>query len=129
MSEGAPSKPVITTEATEPLNQLKLKLTWTRPDNDGGDPVIKYKISYISYVNGILRENMTIGETNQLEMEVGNEYLVAGRTYHFRVTAINEGGESSAAVLQVAVSSSAGNDPSDILGKILMYSIVTNFLN
>ena len=108
MPKGSPSKPTITSAAPAMLTKLKFKLKWNKPENDGGDPNIEYRVSYQSYQNGLLKENKTIGKTEETEMEIDEEYLVAGRTYSFKVTAINKGGESNAGVLRLTVSPDAG---------------------
>jgi len=106
--QGAPSKPsFLNTEKN--LAELKLKLRWSKPDDDGGNSDIEYEVSIMGYEDGKLVQNETVDKkTKELEMELDSRYVKAGRTYYFKVTAINEGGKSEAGSLRVTVDKNAG---------------------
>lgn len=109
----APSKPSFTNTEKD-LKELKLTLTWNKPDSDGGNADITYEVSLVSYEDGIVKQNETVEKTDKLEMELDSRYLKAGRTYYFKVTAINQGGRSEAGSFRVTVSKDAEGGPPDV---------------
>jgi hypothetical protein len=76
----------------------EVRLGWSLPTDEGGDPVLGYKL----YLNDILWED-------QSKLSTLNNYtysgLTVGTTYDFSVTAINDIGESPASKLSLVASS------------------------
>jgi fibronectin type III domain protein len=68
---------------------LKITLTWNPPTNNGGSPITGYKI-YSGTTSGGESYPITIG--NQTTFPIYS--LVNGKTYYYKITAINSLGES-----------------------------------
>jgi hypothetical protein len=75
-----------------------IRIHWTLPDDEGGDPVLGYKL----YLDSALVLDASLQSTL-------NEYtytgLSVGRTYRLAVTAINDIGESPPAYLDLLAAS------------------------
>jgi len=69
--------------------ETDISLTWNSPDNDGGAPIVGYKI-YRGVEPGLEAYLTTVGDVLTY-LDVG---LMGGRTYYYRVSALNVMGES-----------------------------------
>ncbi|MEM0448291.1 MAG: fibronectin type III domain-containing protein [Methanomassiliicoccales archaeon] len=81
-----------------------IKLNWTKPQSDGGSPVLGYKI-YRGLAPGSETFLADAGNVNSF-IAAG---LINGKTYYFKVSAYNEAGEGP---LSAAVSEISGLVPS-----------------
>lgn len=84
----APDKPEGPLEVSD-IHKEGCKLKWKKPKDDGGVPIDHYEVEKFDKETG---RWVRVGKTNKPEMEVTG--LTAGHEYEFRVTAVNEEGES-----------------------------------
>lgn len=97
-------------------------LTWDPPDDDGGTPVLNYRI-----YRGTSPESMAL--LNIITLESGDQVtyvdfeVVNGQTYYYKVTAVNAVGEGAATELvDVTPSEGAGNDDGGT--DLMLYGII-----
>ena len=67
----------------------RINLSWTAPGDDGGSPIIGYKIEVSPDGNANWTELVATGNTTTTYAHIG---LAAGTTRHYRVSAINSAG-------------------------------------
>ena len=103
---GKPSRPAILEPLTELLEDTTFVLKWRRPELDGGDPDISYKIRYAPVAKPDETVEKKELETSRRQITLSN--LEPGTKYDVEVVAINKGGESEPATRQYQVSRVAG---------------------
>lgn len=87
---GKPAKPEGPLEVTD-VHKEGCKLQWNKPKDDGGAPIQQYEVEKFDKETGRwTRVGKVSGD--KPEMEVTG--LTPGKEYQFRVSAINEEGES-----------------------------------
>lgn len=78
------------------------KLSWTKPDDDGGLPIKEYEIEKMDTATGKwVRVGKVNGERQPPTYNVTG--LEPGKTYQFRVTAINDEGDSEPLATEAAI--------------------------
>lgn len=90
-SLGAPGRPIIYSPEGGLLEEDEFTLKWRRPEDDGGDSNIKYKLEYRVERKGSDGPWKTI-ETEKEEAKISQ--MDNQETYKFVLVAINKGGES-----------------------------------
>lgn len=87
-----PSQPIGPLEVTN-VTAKGCKLGWSKPEDDGGTPIREYEIEKMDTATGKwVRVGRVAGDKKPLEMDVTG--LDQGSTYKFRVTAVNDEGDS-----------------------------------
>lgn len=87
---GKPSKPEGPLQVTD-VHKEGCKLEWNKPSDDGGSPIQQYEVEKFDKETGRwTRVGKVSGD--KPEMEVTG--LTPGKEYLFRVSAVNEEGES-----------------------------------
>ena len=86
---GAPSKPQGPLKVKE-VTKTGAKLTWDKPEDDGGTPVTAYVVEKMDMSTG---RWVPVGRSQKPELEVKG--LQEGHEYKFRVKAVNDEGESA----------------------------------
>ncbi|CAG2161698.1 unnamed protein product [Oppiella nova] len=84
----APSKPEGPLEVTD-IHKEGCKLKWKKPKDDGGSPIKQYDVEKFDKETGRWTR---CGKTDKPEIDVTG--LTPGKEYLFRVTAVNEEGDS-----------------------------------
>ncbi|PNF43664.1 hypothetical protein B7P43_G15461, partial [Cryptotermes secundus] len=85
---GRPGKPKGPLEASN-VTKNGCKLTWKKPDDDGGVPIEYYEIEKLDPLTG---QWIPCGKSTEPEANIGG--LQEGKPYKFRVKAVNKEGES-----------------------------------
>lgn len=86
---GAPEGPLEVSDVTA----NKAKVAWKKPEDDGGLPIKEYEIEKMDTATGKwVRVGRVPGDKPNLEFEVTG--LTPGSEYKFRVTAVNDEGDS-----------------------------------
>lgn len=94
---------------SEILDDTKFTLKWRKPEENGGDSKIRYKVRYTTIVaDGKNAEKKEL-ETSKLEIELSG--LKLGTQYTVEVVAINKGGESDPATRLYQVPNVGGECP------------------
>ncbi|CAG2106083.1 unnamed protein product, partial [Medioppia subpectinata] len=84
----APGKPEGPLEVTD-IHKEGCKLKWKKPKDDGGSPIKTYEVEKFDKESGRWTR---VGKTDKPEMDVTG--LTPGKEYLFRVTAVNDEGDS-----------------------------------
>ena len=92
---GRPSRPVIIEPLLDVLEDTTFTLKWRRPEEDGGDADISYKVRYASVATSDESTEKKELKTSSQEIEVRD--LELSTQYLVEVFAINAGGESDPA--------------------------------
>ncbi len=99
IGESAPSEAVSIFPASSPSSPQNLRavlsdgsivLEWDAPSDDGGSPVVYYRIYRSTVENGIY---VNVGVSENLSYV--DDFIRVGATYYYMVTAVNIAGESS----------------------------------
>lgn len=85
---GKPAKPEGPLEVKD-VHKEGCKLKWNKPKDDGGCPLRHYEVEKLDKESGRWTR---VGKTDKPEIEVTG--LTPGKEYLFRVTAVNDEGES-----------------------------------
>ncbi|KAJ9595175.1 hypothetical protein L9F63_013533, partial [Diploptera punctata] len=97
---GKPSMPQGPLEVTD-VTKTSMKLKWKKPEDDGGTPIKEYEVEKYDMATGKwMRVGKVPGDRPFPEMDVTG--LTPGQEYKFRVTAINEEGDSEPLVTEKA---------------------------
>lgn len=88
MFPGRPGKPKGPLEASN-VTKNGCKLTWKKPDDDGGVPIEYYEIEKLDPLTG---QWIPCAKSTEPEANIGG--LQEGKPYKFRVKAVNKEGES-----------------------------------
>ena len=102
---GAPGRPIIYEPPSTNLDVSSFTLKWKRPDDDGGDANIVYKISYRDETDPDIPGPWNNEETSELEADIKD---LDAKWYKFEVRAANEGGESEPAEKYYRISRTGG---------------------
>lgn len=103
---GKPSKPRGPLDVTD-VHAKGCKLKWKKPEDDGGVPIKEYEVEKMDTATGKwvrvgrLPANSGPGASNEPEFEVTG--LTPGQEYKFRVTAVNDEGDSEPLVTELSV--------------------------
>lgn len=103
---GKPSKPRGPLDVTD-VHAKGCKLKWKKPEDDGGVPIKEYEVEKMDTATGKwvrvgrLPANSGPGAGNEPEFEVTG--LTPGTEYKFRVTAVNDEGDSEPLVTELSV--------------------------
>lgn len=90
-----PKGPLVVTDVTS----TKATLKWKKPEDDGGSPVKEYEIEKMDTKTGKwIRVGKLPGNTASPEFDVTG--LNPGSEYKFRVTAVNDEGDSDPLVTE-----------------------------
>ncbi len=84
-----PSSPTL---SANPASSTSVSLSWIVPTNNGGTPIIGYKIEYANGTSNFVVLVANTGNTNTAYTQKG---LVTGTSYTYRVSAINSLGVGS----------------------------------
>ena len=84
-----PSSP--TSLVAYPASPTSISLSWNPPSNIGGSPIIGYKIEYY---NGTSQFIVLVTNTGSAQTSYLHTGLVTGKSYTYRVSAINSAGTS-----------------------------------
>ena len=107
---GKPSSPKGPLEVAD-VHKEGCKLSWTKPDDDGGLPIKDYEIEKLDTATGKwTRVGKVNGERQPPTYNVTG--LEPGKSYQFRVTAINDEGDSEPLTTTHAI---VAKDPYGIL--------------
>lgn len=87
------------------------KLSWEKPEDDGGSPVTAYQVEKFDKSTG---RWVPVGRTNGRDTEMDVKGLQEGHEYKFRVKAINDEGESEPLETEQSI---LAKNPYDIPGK------------
>lgn len=102
----SPNRPEGPLEVTD-VHKEGCKLKWKKPTDDGGCPIQHYEIEKFDKETGRWTR---VGKTDKLELDVTG--LTPGHEYLFRVTAVNEEGDSEPLVtLQGTVARNPYDEP------------------
>ncbi len=80
------------TLSVNPSSATSISLSWIPPSNDGGTPIVGYKIEY---VNGTSSFSILVANTGNSQTGYIHKGLVTGTSYTYRVSAINSLGTGS----------------------------------
>ncbi|PSN48991.1 hypothetical protein C0J52_03867 [Blattella germanica] len=98
---GKPSMPQGPLEVSD-VTKTSAKLKWKKPEDDGGCPIKEYEVEKLDMATGKwVRVGKIPGDRPFPEMEVTG--LTPGAEYKFRVSAINEEGDSEPLVTEKAI--------------------------
>ena len=103
---GAPGRPIIYEPSSTNLDKSSFTLKWKRPEDNGGDSDIVYKIRYRDETDPDDPGPWNNEETSELEIDIKD--LDKLKRYKFEVSATNKGGESEPAEKYYFRSSSEG---------------------
>ena len=81
--------PGVPTDLSSTGGNTRINLSWTAPGDDGGSPIIGYKIEVSPDGNANWTELVATGNTTTTYAHIG---LAVGTTRHYRVSAINSAG-------------------------------------
>ena len=81
--------PGVPTDLSSTGGDTRINLSWTAPGDDGGSPIIGYKIEVSPDGNANWTELVATGNTTTTYAHIG---LAVGTTRHYRVSAINSAG-------------------------------------
>ncbi|XP_013148822.1 PREDICTED: twitchin isoform X2 [Papilio polytes] len=111
-----PSAPKGPLEVTD-VHAEGCKVKWEKPEDDGGSPVKEYELEKMDLATGKwVRVGRVAGDKKPLEMEVTG--LEPGHQYKFRVTAVNDEGDSEPLETERAVLAKNPYDVSDKPGNV-----------
>lgn len=86
---GQPKGPLDVADVTA----TSCKVSWAKPEDDGGSPIREYEVEKMDLATGKwVRVGRVAGNIKPLEMEITG--LNPGSEYKFRVTAVNDEGDS-----------------------------------
>lgn len=94
-----------------PISPSSILLTWSHPQNNGGAPITGYKVEYRIAPSTTDTTLATLGNVTNYT----NTGLVTGKTYIYRVSAINSAGTGSPTPEQVATPTSSSAPPKNIV--------------
>lgn len=106
----APAKPKGPLKADN-VTKNGCKLSWDKPEDDGGSPVTAYQVEKLDKATG---RWVPVGRTNGRDTELDVKGLQEGHDYKFRVKAINDEGESEPLESEQSITA---KNPYDIPGK------------
>ena len=92
LTAGKPHPPTFTSPIHKTLDTLYVILKWKKPENDGGDPNIRYRLVYKEINDTLPRIIKDLNVTQFIVVK-----LKPGARYRFQVFAVNSGGESDPA--------------------------------
>ena len=104
---GAPTRLTATANG-----QTRIDLSWTAPSDDGGSNITGYKIEVST--NGTTWSDL-VANTNSTSTSYSHTSLTAGSTRHYRVSAINSVGTSTASNTANATTSPATQGSPDLV--------------
>ncbi|KAJ8886792.1 hypothetical protein PR048_013004 [Dryococelus australis] len=109
---GKPSSPMGPLEVKD-VTKNSCKVAWKPPEDDGGTPVKEYEVEKMDLATGKwVRVGRVPGGKDNPEMEITG--LTPGAEYKFRVTAVNDEGDSEPLVTDKAI---IAKNPFDEPGK------------
>nr|CAD7393168.1 unnamed protein product [Timema cristinae] len=98
---GKPSSPMGPLEVKD-VTKNSCKLKWKKPEDDGGSPIREYEVEKMDLATGKwVRVGRVPGDRDHPEMEITG--LTPGSEYKFRVTAVNDEGDSEPLVTEKAI--------------------------
>nr|CAD7586386.1 unnamed protein product [Timema genevievae] len=98
---GKPSSPMGPLEVKD-VTKNSCKLKWKKPEDDGGSPIREYEVEKMDLETGKwVRVGRVPGDRDHPEMEITG--LTPGSEYKFRVTAVNDEGDSEPLVTEKAI--------------------------
>lgn len=104
-----PEGPLVVSDVTAE----KAKVSWKKPEDDGGVPIKEYEIEKMDMDTGKwVRVGRVPGDKPDLDFEVTG--LTPGNEYKFRVTAVNDEGDSDPLTLERPI---VAKNPFDPAGK------------
>lgn len=106
----APAKPKGPLK-TDNITKNGCKLSWDKPEDDGGTPVTAYQVEKLDKATG---RWVPVGKTNGRDTELDVKGLQEGHEYKFRVKAINDEGESEPLESEHSI---IAKNPYDLPGK------------
>ncbi|VVC89475.1 unnamed protein product [Leptidea sinapis] len=93
------------------------KVRWEKPEDDGGSPVKEYEVEKMDLATGKwVRVGRVAGDKKPLEMEVTG--LEPGHQYKFRVSAVNDEGDSEPLEAEKAILAKNPYDVADKPGNV-----------
>jgi len=105
-------------EPDRPINLLaddvlptKIDLSWDAPQNDGGSPITGYKIEFKIVPEDYL---VLVGDTGSNSTTYSHVGLQTGKTYIYRVFAINDVGKSEASLEALGKPTASSTPPEQI---------------
>ncbi|CAH2099215.1 unnamed protein product [Euphydryas editha] len=105
----SPKGPLVVTD----IHAEGCKVKWEKPEDDGGSPVKEYELEKMDLATGKwVRVGRVAGDKKPLEMEVTG--LEPGHQYKFRVTAVNDEGDSEPLETEKAI---LAKNPFDVADK------------
>ncbi len=114
-------KPTPPTNLTAQAAVGEIKLSWQKPEDNGGTNVTSYRI-YRSE-DGV---NFTlVAEVNASTLSYVDENVSAGKTYYYYVTAVNEVGESrESEIVKVRIPAGQGWETTETVAVLILAAIV-----
>lgn len=109
-SAEVPDRP--TNLIADDVSPTQIELSWEAPDDDGGKPIIGYKIETKSPPGDYYVEIYNTGSNSTSYTHSG---LTTDNTYVYRIYAINDDGESDASSEAVATPTSSSEPPEQIV--------------
>lgn len=106
----APAKPKGPLKVND-ITKNGCKLSWDKPEDDGGAPVTAYQVEKLDKSTG---RWVPVGRTNGRDTELDVKGLQEGHEYSFRVKAINDEGESEPLESEHSI---IAKNPYDVPGK------------
>lgn len=101
MFKGKPGSPKGPLEVVD-IHKNGCKVKWQKPEDDGGTPIREYEVEKLDLATGKwVRIGRVPGDKPNLEMEVTG--LEPGNEYKFRVSAVNDEGDSEPLVADKAI--------------------------
>jgi hypothetical protein len=95
---GMPQGPLEVTDVTK----TSAKLKWKKPEDDGGCPIKEYEVEKMDVATGKwVRVGRVPGDRPFPEMDITG--LTPGAEYKFRVSAVNDEGDSEPLVAEKAI--------------------------
>lgn len=99
------------------VTKTSAKVKWQKPEDDGGTPIREYEIEKMDMATGKwVRVGRVPGDREKPEFEVTG--LTPGAEYKFRVTAVNDEGDSEPLVTE------RGTIAKNPFGNILLCSFI-----